>query len=70
MRREVVRLKTSAQEYIKRYAQFYERWAINEKSREKALSDLSEIKNKKLQKLETREKTLLARTPKLFTEAW
>ncbi|XP_074352345.1 putative E3 ubiquitin-protein ligase ARI7 [Apium graveolens] len=49
---EVVRLRASAQEYIKRYAHYYERWAANEKSREKALADLSEIKNKKLQKLE------------------
>ncbi|KAL8117744.1 hypothetical protein AgCh_015577 [Apium graveolens] len=40
---EVVSLRASAHEYIKRYAPYYERWVVNEKSREKALAYLSEI---------------------------
>ncbi|KAK1354659.1 RBR-type E3 ubiquitin transferase [Heracleum sosnowskyi] len=66
---EVHKRRQGAQEYIQRYAHYYERWAANDKSRKKALADLHEIKNEKLEKLEKKHHQPAGQLT-FVTEAW
>ncbi|KAK1383896.1 RBR-type E3 ubiquitin transferase [Heracleum sosnowskyi] len=66
---EVDRNREQAKEYIMKYVHYYERWAANHKSREKALADLRYIKSDKLEQLEQKH-CQTAGQLKFITEAW
>ncbi|MCD7462107.1 hypothetical protein HAX54_047808 [Datura stramonium] len=40
-----------AKEHVQRYTHYYERWMLNEKSKQKAMNDLKEMKDERLKKL-------------------
>ncbi|KAK1354658.1 RBR-type E3 ubiquitin transferase [Heracleum sosnowskyi] len=61
--------RSQAKEHIERYLHYYERWAANHNSREKALADLRDIKAEKLQRLEQKHDQSAGRL-KFITEAW
>ncbi|KAL8094220.1 hypothetical protein AgCh_035923 [Apium graveolens] len=63
------RNREQAKEYIMKYVHYYERWAANHKTREKALADLRDLKGEKLQQLEQKH-CQTAGQLKFVTEAW
>uniref|UniRef100_A0A1J3JI90 RBR-type E3 ubiquitin transferase n=2 Tax=Noccaea caerulescens TaxID=107243 RepID=A0A1J3JI90_NOCCA len=66
---ETERRREMAKNSLERYTHYYERWASNQTSRQKAIQDLQKMRSEKLEKLSD-----IHRTPesqlKFITEAW
>ncbi|XP_074560086.1 putative E3 ubiquitin-protein ligase ARI8 [Curcuma longa] len=58
-----------AKNSLERYTHYYERWATNQSSRQKALSDLHSMQNEKLEKLSDRQSQPESQL-KFIIEAW
>ncbi|XP_042436571.1 probable E3 ubiquitin-protein ligase ARI8 [Zingiber officinale] len=66
---ESERRREMAKNSLERYTHYYERWATNQSSRQKALSDLHSMQNDKLEKLSDRQSQPESQL-KFIIEAW
>ncbi|KAG6475049.1 probable E3 ubiquitin-protein ligase ARI8 [Zingiber officinale] len=66
---ESERRREMAKKSLERYTHYYERWATNQSSRQKALSDLHSVQNEKLEKLSVRQRQPESQL-KFMIEAW
>ncbi|XP_042456536.1 probable E3 ubiquitin-protein ligase ARI8 isoform X2 [Zingiber officinale] len=66
---ESERRREMAKNSLERYTHYYERWATNQSSRQKALSDLHSMQNEKLEKLSDRQSQPESQL-KFIIEAW
>lgn len=58
-----------AKNSLERYTHYYERWATNQSSRQKAIADLQQMENEHLEKLRHKQDETLSQL-KFITEAW
>ncbi|KAH7858163.1 hypothetical protein Vadar_020720 [Vaccinium darrowii] len=66
---ETERRREMAKNSLERYTHYYERWATNQSSRQKALADLHQMQNVHLEKLSDRQSQPESQL-KFITEAW
>ncbi|KAH7670446.1 E3 ubiquitin ligase RBR family protein [Dioscorea alata] len=66
---ESERRREMAKNSLERYTHYYERWATNQSSRQKALADLHSMQSEKLEKLSDRQSQPESQL-KFITEAW
>ncbi|MCO5595599.1 hypothetical protein L7F22_049644 [Adiantum nelumboides] len=66
---ETERRRKMAKNSLKRYTHYYERWASNEQSKTKAISDLKQLQTSELEKLSDRHSLPISQL-KFITEAW
>ncbi|MCO5594773.1 hypothetical protein L7F22_048806 [Adiantum nelumboides] len=66
---ETERRREMAKNSLERYTHYYERWASNEQSKTKALSDLKQLQTSQLEKLSDRHSLPISQL-KFITEAW
>ncbi|KAI5082911.1 hypothetical protein GOP47_0002654 [Adiantum capillus-veneris] len=66
---ETERRREMAKNSLERYTHYYERWASNEQSKTKALSDLRHLQTSQLEKLSDRHSLPISQL-KFITEAW
>ncbi|KAF6159100.1 hypothetical protein GIB67_032717 [Kingdonia uniflora] len=66
---EYERRRKMAKNLLERYSHYYERWAANEKSRQKAVNDLQQMKAENIEKL-TVKFSMPESQLKFITEAW
>ncbi|XP_078171945.1 putative E3 ubiquitin-protein ligase ARI8 isoform X1 [Carex rostrata] len=66
---ESERRREMAKNSLERYTHYYERWAANQSSRQKALADLQALQNEKLEKLSDRQSQPESQL-KFITDAW
>ncbi|THU70816.1 hypothetical protein C4D60_Mb08t28980 [Musa balbisiana] len=66
---ESERRREMAKNSLERYTHYYERWATNQSSRQKALADLHSMQNEKLEKLSDRQSQPESQL-KFIIEAW
>ncbi|KAJ4761854.1 RING/U-box superfamily protein [Rhynchospora pubera] len=66
---ESERRREMAKNSLERYTHYYERWAANQSSRQKALADLQSLQNEKLEKLSDRQSQPESQL-KFITDAW
>ncbi|XP_074567402.1 putative E3 ubiquitin-protein ligase ARI8 [Curcuma longa] len=66
---ESERRREMAKNSLERYTHYYERWATNQSSRQKALSDLHSMQNEKLEKLSDQQSQPESQL-KFIIEAW
>ncbi|KAJ0981008.1 hypothetical protein J5N97_009263 [Dioscorea zingiberensis] len=67
---ESERRREMAKKSLERYTHYYERWTMNELSRQKALTDLHSMQTEKLEKLSGKQRQPAWRFMFIITEAW